>query len=187
MVIFQKPSKSVLIIDRKFKVEAERMFSDVGIKVVSGHRFIGEDDECELYVKQKIEKWVRCVAGLSKAAESQPQAAFAALVKSIQCEWRFLQRVIPNCSILFSPLSDITCIKEKFLPSIFGSTVSDIEFDLFTLPTRLAGLGLGDPVKRVTNIFQLSRMASDLILKSRKDCLPFSVADHNQHFHRTSN
>ena len=38
MVIFQKPSKSVLIIDRKFKVEAERMFSDVGIKVVSGHR-----------------------------------------------------------------------------------------------------------------------------------------------------
>ena len=96
---FPEPSKSVLIIDRKFKVEAERMFSDVGIKVVSGHRFIGEDDECELYVKQKIEKWVRCVAGLSKAAESQPQAAFAALVKSIQCEWRFLQRVIPNCSI----------------------------------------------------------------------------------------
>ena len=79
--------------------------------VVSGHRFIGEDDECELYVKQKIEKWVQCVAGLSKAAESQPQAAFAALVKSIQCEWRFLQRVIPNCSILFSPLSDI--IKEN--------------------------------------------------------------------------
>ena len=97
MVIFQKPSKSVLIIDRKFKVEAERMFSDVGIKVVSGLRFlggyIGEDDECELYVKQKIEKWVHCVASLSKAAESQPQAAFAVLVKSIQCEWRFLQRV----------------------------------------------------------------------------------------------
>ena len=55
---FPEPSKSVLIIDRKFKVEAETMFSDVGIKVVSGHRFlggfIGEDDECELYVKQKI-------------------------------------------------------------------------------------------------------------------------------------
>ena len=97
MVIFQKPSKSVLIIDRKFKVEAERMFSDVGIKVVSGLRFlggyIGEDDECELYVKQKIEKWVHCEASLSKAAESQPQATFAVLVKSIQCEWRFLQRV----------------------------------------------------------------------------------------------
>ena len=87
----------MLIIDRKFKVEAERMFSDVGIKVVSGLRFlggyIGEDDECELYVKQKIEKWVHCEASLSKAAESQPQAAFAVLVKSIQCEWRFLQRV----------------------------------------------------------------------------------------------
>lgn len=152
---FPEPSKSVLIIDRKFKVEAETMFSDVGIKVVSGHRFIGEDDECELYVKQKMEKWVQCVASLSKAAESQPQAAFAALVKSIQCEWRFLQRVIPNCSILFSPLSDI--IKEKFFPSIFGSTVSDIEFDLFTLPARLAGLGLGDPVKRATNTFQLPR------------------------------
>ena len=27
---FPQPSKSVLIIDRKFKVEAERMFSDVG-------------------------------------------------------------------------------------------------------------------------------------------------------------
>ena len=35
--------------------------------------------------------------------------------------------------------------------------------------------------------FQLSRMAFDLILKLRIHCLPFYVADHNQHFHRTSN
>ena len=77
--------------------------------------------------------------------------------------------------------------KSKILTSIFGSTVSNIEFDLFTIPTRLAGLGLCDLVKKATDTFQQSRMASDLILKSRKDCLPFSVADHNQHFHRTSN
>ena len=34
---------------------------------------------------------------------TQPQAAFATLTKSLQCEWRYLQRIVPDCSALFVP------------------------------------------------------------------------------------
>jgi len=44
------------------------------------------------------------VLKLSKIAKKQPQATFAALTKSLQCEWQFLQRVVSGCGDLFAPL-----------------------------------------------------------------------------------
>ena len=47
-----------------------------------------------------------CVDKLSQAAvKATMQAAFASLTKSLQCEWDFLQRVVPDCADAFKPLS----------------------------------------------------------------------------------
>ena len=48
-----------------------------------------------------MHQWVADVQSLTKITVKQPQAAFSALTKSLQCEWKFLQRVIPECDGLF--------------------------------------------------------------------------------------
>ena len=84
------------------------MFSDLGIKVVSGSRFldgfVGKHSMASDYVAQKVKMWVDCVEHLSDVAKVQPRAAHAAVFRSLQFEWSFLQRVIPNCVTAFVPL-----------------------------------------------------------------------------------
>eukprot|EP00731_Ephydatia_muelleri_P014402 Em0008g122a len=52
-----------------------------------------------IFLDNKITGWVNTLIKLSKAAESQPQAAFAALSKSMQFEWSYLQRILPSCGM----------------------------------------------------------------------------------------
>ena len=158
---FPEPSKSVLVVDHEFKDKAELLFGEFGVKVVSGSRFlggyIGDDHGRKEYVKMKVQSWVDSVYCLSDAAKQQPQAAYAALVKYIQCEWMFLQRVVVNSSELFSALKD--AIREVFWPSLFGSVVSDNE----ALPTRMGGMGVRDPVQTSSQYFDASRTGSCVI------------------------
>ena len=49
---------------------------------------------------------------------------------------------IADCLFL-GPLED--AISVKFLPALTGRSFSDIEISFFSLPTRLDGLGIGDP------------------------------------------
>ena len=67
-----------------------------------------------------MQAWTASVDKLSTAAESQPQAAYAALSKSLQFEWSYLQRVLLNCDISFAPLGDV--INKRFWPSVFGGS-----------------------------------------------------------------
>ena len=48
------------------------------------------------FIQKKIMELMNSVVKLSKVAESQPQAAFSALSKSLQFEWSYLQRILPN-------------------------------------------------------------------------------------------
>ena len=86
-------------------------------------------------------KQVTSVDKLSTYAESQPQAAYAALSKSLQFEWFYLQRVLPNFGTSFAPLRDV--INKKFWPSVFGGQISNSEQHLFSLSTRSLGRYIG--------------------------------------------
>ena len=89
---------------------------------------------------------------LSQAAVKAPQAAFASLAKSLQCEWDFLQRVVPDCTDAFIPLSKK--LKKQFFPAMLGAGITEAEEALFTLPTSVAGLGIYDPTKTATLAYQ---------------------------------
>ena len=39
------------------------------------------------FVQQRVKTWAKFVLELSKAAESQPQAAYTGFTKSLQFEW----------------------------------------------------------------------------------------------------
>ena len=93
----------------KYVEIAMSTFQNGGVKVVTGLRFlggvVGEREYCVQFVREKVDVWVDCVDKLSQLLSRHPQAAFASLTKSLQCEWDFLQRVVPNCADAFTPLN----------------------------------------------------------------------------------
>lgn len=64
---------------------------NLGVKIVRGHRFlggfIGEEEDVHAFVLEKVKTWTSGVGVLAEAAELYPQAAFAALSKSLQFQW----------------------------------------------------------------------------------------------------
>ena len=112
---YPEPQKTVVLVDEVDEAEAN-CFGDIGVKVSRGQRylagFIGDPEGTKHYVEAKVQTWVTSIDKLSTAAESQPQAAYAALSKSLQFEWSYLQRVLPNFGTSFAPLRDV--INKKF-------------------------------------------------------------------------
>ena len=120
--------------------------------------FIGDTAGQAIIVQDKGCHWIADVKCLSKIAEKQPQGAFAALVKSLQCKWQFVQRVIPNYGNYFAPLDDV--LTSTFLPAVFGCEVTPCECLLFFLPARFGGLGVFHPQCTAEFAFSASRYAT---------------------------
>ena len=91
--------KCILIVDAEYEAEAKSIFQHLGIMVVKSYHFlggfIGDSETTRQVLHNKITGWVKNLLKLSKAAESQPLAAFSALSKSMQFEWSYLQRILP--------------------------------------------------------------------------------------------
>lgn len=113
---------------------------------------------------------------LSPAAVKVSQAAFASLTKSLQCEWDFLQRVVPDCAGAFTPLNKK--IKKQFFPAMLGTGVTEAEEALFALPTSLAVLGIYDPTKTAALAYQTSRQGTKVIVEAVKGVDAFDPAQH---------
>lgn len=62
------------------------------------------------------------IVKLSNVAESQPQAAFAALAKSVQFEWSYLQHILPNFDEEYIIIQE--AMSGKFWPAGFAGTIS---------------------------------------------------------------
>ena len=162
---FPKPEKCYLIVHPDFILQADNIFRDLGIKVVTGQRFlggfIGTASDVECWLQGKIASWVAAVEKMSHVAIHEPQAAFVAFSKSIQNEWLFIQRVVSNCQLAFTSLSD--AIKIHFLPSLFGSSLNDLELSLLCRPTRYLGIGILDPVVSANTQSSVSKIATSVL------------------------
>ena len=97
-------------------------------------------------------------------ARKQPQAAYVAVSKSLQNEWNYMQRIFPDCKDLFSPLKQ--SLLEDFFPSLTSNPISDLEFNIFEKPTRMAGLSIRDPVTSSSYSFETSRSATQILSNS---------------------
>ena len=56
--------------------------------------YTGDSSSSSAFVSEKVQKWVSTVRNLSEIVVSQPQAAYAAIAKSLKCERIYLQCVI---------------------------------------------------------------------------------------------
>ena len=90
-----EPSKSYLFVNDRHQFEAERMFGALGAQTVAGHCFLdgymGDYAGRVQYVSDKVQLWVTNLLSVTKIAVKESQAAYAALTKSFQNEWTFLQ------------------------------------------------------------------------------------------------
>ena len=125
---FSNPCKSSIVVDSASKCAVEHLFGPLGVKIVCDHRFLGGFLGGALardaFVLDKVHQLISDIQHLSCMAAPQPQAACAALSKSLQREWIFLQRVIPECYTLFLDLEKT--LLSSFLPAVFGCEVSSL-------------------------------------------------------------
>jgi len=106
---------------------------------------VGNTDFKNSYGKHKVDNWILAVKKLADIATTQPHAAFAAFTQSLQGQWTFLSRAMPDVSHLFQPLED--SIRYSFIRSLLKREVNDRERDMISLPARMGGLGIYKPVE----------------------------------------
>ena len=70
-------------------------------------------------------------------------------------------------------------INQTFWPTLFQASVSEPETKLFSLPARLGGMGVRNPVSMAQHAFTTSRSCTDQIVQAIKSTLCFSLFDHN--------
>ena len=103
---------------------------------------------------KKINSWVRDVEQLAKLAIDEPQLAYSAHTKALSMRWCFLQRTVLNIKHYFAPLEE--SIREQLIPAILGRKVTDLERKIISLPVRLGGLGIQNPVLTADREFRNS-------------------------------
>ena len=146
---FPNVSKTWLIVKLDFLSSARQLFAGTGVNItVEGKHHLGAalGSRCsvtENYVSEKVESWSRCIGQLSDIAKVHPHAAYAAFEHGLFSKWTYFVHTVPQISTLLGPLED--AISVKFLPTLTGRSFSDVERSIFSLPTRLGGLGIGDP------------------------------------------
>ena len=106
-----------------------------------------------------MEKGVTALEELCKIAQTEPGPSwrtYLAYITGLSKRWTYVMRTIPNIADLFAPLE--ACIRSKFLPIIVANhTFTDIDRDIYSLPTRFGGLAVLNPVKMCPLEYSLSR------------------------------
>ena len=83
----------------------------------------------------------------------------------------------------FSPVWD--ALNTFFWPAVFEGSISETEKRLFTLPTRMGGMGIRNPIETANNAYETSRIGTSVIVDAIKGKVPFSMLDHNDQFAKT--
>ena len=118
---YPKPTTSILVVAPGKVARAEEHFRGLGIRVVTGHRYLGGflgDIAAEReWLEKKVQGWKESVQILAGVALKHPQSAYAGLQKSLQQEWAFVQRVSPGVGAALGPVED--ALQEVFVPDLF--------------------------------------------------------------------
>ena len=89
-------------------------------------------------------------------AGTQPHAAYTAFTHGLQSRWVYLSRVALEIADLLQPVENV--LRQKFIPALTGHTQpGDVERELFSLPARLGGLGINNPVLEASENYAASQ------------------------------
>jgi hypothetical protein len=180
---FPEPEKSILICAPNDRLAATARLDDFDFKYADGYRyvggFLGSDAARSEWLEPQIQQWVLGVAALAKVAKRHPQTAYAGLTKSLQQEWQYLQRVVPDCGAAFEPVEE--AIRTVFLPALLQATEAECQRELTTLSVRQAGLGLPNPTQSAQASFAASEACSELLVHSLREGMGLDANLHARH------
>ena len=109
---------------------------------------VGSEEFKKEYVKMKVEEMTVELNKLSKIGETELHAAYAAFTHGWRHKWTYMSRTIADIGELMRPLEN--CISYSFIPAITnGHKCNDDERIILTLPPRLGGLEIPNPVTSV--------------------------------------
>ena len=174
---FPNARKFILIVKPAHYENAITVFGESEVVVTcEGQRHlgavIGTEEFKKDYITGKVKEWIEEVEKLATIAKTEPQPAYAAFVHGVKHRWNYIMRTVPGVSELLQPLED--CIRDKLIPEwIKNIWLNATERDFLTLPTRLGGLGLINPVKRAEeehqNSMRITRSLVDFIKAQDSD------------------
>lgn len=133
---------------------------------------IGSDTEIYDFISVRLKEWVHHTELLSNIAINQPQAAYVAMIKSMQHEWPFLQWVSPHCCSYFEAIQKQ--IVSSFVPSPFGCDSSTKDRLLHSLPARMGGLAITNPLL-ISYITPLGMLPNISLMLSKVTLLSLSL------------
>ena len=140
-----KPSKCQLIVKKKRRENAIKVFEGLNITMRDGFRVlgsvIGRPSACDKYKASQIEKTTTLTKKFSKTAKTSPRNAHSCYTKAVQNKLSFLTRRTP---VAFKNMDEIEKnVEQQLFPSITGKNhINDKDRSIFALPLRMGELEL---------------------------------------------
>ena len=103
---FPEESKSIRVVKARdtAAVEAFKVQTKANVKVTNGHQylggFVGDRDKEEAWIREQAATWGLAVKAVGEAGKYFPQSVYAGMQRSLQQEWTFVQRVVPEIGAL---------------------------------------------------------------------------------------
>ena len=165
---FSEPEKSKIIVHPMKVQEVKLTFQELGLKVITGHRYlggyIGNKEEEDGYLHGKVHDWQEATQKLAEVAKIYPQAAYSAMQRSLQQEWLFVQRVTDSegpTNNIYHPIEK--ALEADFIPNLFLMEQENMLPDLRNitkLPVKDCGLALPDPTQTASANNKTSKEAT---------------------------
>ena len=138
---------------------------------------LGSNDFKNIYIDEKVEKWISNIKTLADIAKTEPHAAYAAYIHGEQHKYTYFLRTISNISENLKALDE--AIDNIFIPALFGTDITENERDILSLPIKEGGLGIRKISSRADISYAISVKATNPLIKQivkNSDKLP-SVED----------
>jgi hypothetical protein len=144
---FPEPDKSIVIVRPQDRPATQHQLQEYNFQYHDGYRyvggFIGTKASRDKWLLPQVQQWTEGVQTLARVARRFPQTAYAGLSKSLQSEWQYIHRVLPDCADAFQPVED--ALRTSFLPAMFQEAeVGDLR-PLLGLAVSNAGVGIPNP------------------------------------------
>ena len=167
---YPEPSKSTVVVADSDQERAREILAQFDFQYTTGTRhlggFHGTAAARHKWLRPQVQKWTKGVHLLARVARKYPQTAYAGLTRSLQAEWLYLQRVLPDSGPALAPIEE--AIVSDFLPALLQESPAECAKlrQRLALPVRHAGLGIPIPTSTADKAHQSSVDGTQVLTES---------------------
>ena len=123
-----------------------------------------------------MKDYINVVEVVAEVSRFVPQSTYAGMQRTLQQEWTFVQRVVPNIDAFFKPLE--SSIQSKLFSELFGETVDDPLRLWLSLQIKKGGASIPDPEAVSKTNFYASSHECDHLVEAVGKVGEFNVVTH---------